>query len=152
MFNKVARDIINDSHCGLDMLIPEIKIESEIDMDEIDGRFVKILRHFEPFGPGNMTPVFLTRNIQVVGEPKVYNNSTYIFKIRKSGSDEQSNGSKNNSYYNNVFDCIFYQSPALDDSEKILIKTGNKMDIVYSIEENTWNNVTKTQFRIRDIK
>src|SRR4030095_9728620 len=144
-FNRIAKNIINKSEYGQDLLVPEIKVDFEIDVNEVNSRFVKILNHFEPFGPGNMTPLFLTRNLQIVGEPKTYNNSTTVFKVRKSDS----NGSKFDNY---VFECVYYQSPDIDEDGKVSLRTGNNRDIVYSVEENHWNGNTKTQFRIRDVK
>lgn len=144
-FNKIARNIVDGSEFGNDLLIPEIQVDSELDLSEVNGRFVKILKHFEPFGPGNMTPIFITRNLQVVGEPKTYNSTTTVFKVRKATT----NGSRFDSY---VFDCVYYQSPGLEADERFDVKTGNVLDIVYSVEENHWNGNTKTQFRIRDLK
>jgi single-stranded-DNA-specific exonuclease len=147
-FNRIAKTIINDSATGKELLIPELIVETELDVSEINHRFVKILKHFEPFGPGNMTPIFLTRNLQVVGEPKVFNNSTSVFRVRKNSSGNGTT-SRFDSY---IFDCIYYQSPDMDNDDRINIKTGTIVDIIYSIEENHWNGNTKTQFRIRDIK
>jgi single-stranded-DNA-specific exonuclease len=144
-FNKIAKNIIAGSEFGQELLIPEIQVDSELDLSEVNQRFVKILKYFEPFGPGNMTPVFLTRNVQIVGEPKTYNSSTTVFKVRKADA----NGGKFDSF---VFDCVYYQSPAMDADDRVIFKSGNKLDIVYSVEENHWNGNTKTQFRIRDIK
>lgn len=144
-FNKIAKTIIDGSEFGQELLVPEIQVDSELDLSEVNQRFVKILKYFEPFGPGNMTPVFLTRKLNVVGDPKTYNNSTTVFKVRKA----ETNGSKFDGY---VFDCVYYQSPALTDEERFRLKTGDNLDIVYSVEENHWNGHTKTQFRIRDIK
>lgn len=87
-FNKIARNIIDGSEYGQDLLIPEIQVDSELDLSEVNGRFVKILHHFEPFGPGNMTPVFLTRNLQIVGEPKTYNHSTTVLKSGRLNQTE----------------------------------------------------------------
>ncbi|MCI0448903.1 MAG: single-stranded-DNA-specific exonuclease RecJ [Chlorobi bacterium] len=144
-FNRIAKNIIDSSELGQDLLVPEIRIETELDVNEVNHRFVKILNHFEPFGPGNMTPIFLTRNLQIVGEPKTYNNSTTVFKVRKAVSE----GNKFDSY---VFECVYYQSPETDSEERINLKTGNKIDLVYSVEENHWNGNTKTQFRVRDLR
>ncbi len=144
-FNKIAKNIIAGSEFGQELLVPEIQVDSELDLNEVNQRFVKILGYFEPFGPGNMTPIFLTKNVQIVGEPKTYNSSTTVFKVRKADV----NGTRSDSY---VFDCVYYQSPALDSDERIVFKSGNNLDIVYSVEENHWNGNTKTQFRIRDIK
>lgn len=144
-FNRIAKSIINNSENGKELLIPEIKVDAEIDVTEVNQRFVKILSHFEPFGPGNMTPLFLTRNLQIVGEPKTYNGSTTVFKVRKASQ----NGSRFDNY---SFDCVFYQSPDLDTESRHNLKTGTNLDLVYSVEENHWNGNTKTQFRIRDLR
>lgn len=144
-FNRIAKNIISTSTKGQELLIPELKVDTEIEINEVNQRFVKILSHFEPFGPGNMTPMFISRNLQIVGEPKTYNGSTTVFKVRKA---EQSNSR----FDNYSFDCVYYQSPDLDTSSRKFLKSGNKLDIVYSVEENHWNGNTKTQFRIRDLR
>ena len=158
-FNRIARDMIDGSTFGQDMLIPEIKIDSELDINEINHRFVKILKHFEPFGPGNMTPIFMTKNLQVIGDPRVYNNTTTVFKVRKASVQGNGNGNGNGNgshktfgYDSFVFDCVYYQAPAMESKDRKLVKTGDKLDVVYSVEENHWNGNTKTQLRIRDMK
>ncbi len=147
-FNRITKEIINESVNGKDTLIPEIQVETELDISEVNNRFVKILNHFQPFGPCNMTPVFLTKNLQIVGDPKVYNNSTTVFRVRKN-ADLSAQVSK---FDNLTFDCVFYQSPGADSESRFNLKTGNVVDIVYSVEENHWNGNTKTQFRVRDLK
>ncbi len=144
-FNRIAKTIINDTVNGKELLVPEIKVDAEIDVSEVNQRFVKILSHFEPFGPGNMTPIFLTRDLVIVGDPKTYNGSTTVFKVRKATQ----NGNRFDNY---SFDCVYYQSPDLDETSRYHLKTGTKLDIIYSVEENHWNGNTKTQFRIRDLK
>jgi single-stranded-DNA-specific exonuclease len=144
-FNRIAKTIINDTLNGKEMLVPEIKVDAEIDVSEVNQRFVKILSHFEPFGPGNMTPIFLTRDLVIVGDPKTYNGSTTVFKVRKATQ----NGNRFDNY---SFDCVYYQSPDLDETSRYHLKSGTKLDIIYSVEENHWNGNTKTQFRIRDLK
>jgi single-stranded-DNA-specific exonuclease len=151
-FNKVAKNIIELSDSGWDILVPELKIDAELNFNEINRRFVKILKHFEPFGPSNMTPVFKTGNVQVVGEPRIFNNSTYVFKVRRV-LDESSVGlHKSPAHEQNVFDCVYYRANLSNDTDNFQIRTGSHLDIVYSVEENHWNDKTKTQFRIRDLK
>lgn len=149
-FNKIAKGIIDDSEIGDEILVPEIKIDAELDTNDIDRRFVKILKFFEPFGPGNMTPIFLTRDVQIVGEPRVFNNSTYVFKIRRNTRPDSEN--MNRHKYSRVIECIYYKSPSVSEEYCSELKTGSFIDIVYSVEENHWNNRTKTQLRIRDFK
>lgn len=149
-FNKVAKGIIDDSEIGDEILVPEIKIDAELDTNDIDRRFVKILKFFEPFGPDNMTPIFLTRNVQIVGEPRVFNASTYVFKVRRNTRPDSEN--MNRHKYSNVIECIYYKSPSVSEEYCSELKTGSFIDIIYSVEENHWNNRTKTQLRIRDFK
>jgi single-stranded-DNA-specific exonuclease len=144
-FNKIAKGIIENSENGGNILIPEIKVDAEIEVSEVNQRFVKILSHFEPFGPGNMTPIFITKNLQVMGDPKTYNGSTTVFKVRKA----EQNGNRFDNY---VFDCVYYQSPDPGNDRRISLRSGDKLDVIYSVEENHWNGNTKTQFRIRDLK
>ena len=145
-FNRIAKNMVNDSDLGGEILIPEIKIDCEIELNEIDIRFIKILKHFEPFGPDNMTPIFLSRNVQVVGDPRVFNNSTTVFKVRGMALN---NGS-GLGFTRHALDCIFYKAHNTLEDDRIPLRTGDMIDIVFSIEENHWNGKTKTQLRIRD--
>ena len=50
-----------------DLLIPEISIDLEINFTDISPKFIRLLKQFEPFGPENMTPVFLSKNVYDTG-------------------------------------------------------------------------------------
>src|SRR5690606_29760351 len=52
------------------LLIPEIKIDAQIGLDAITPKFYRILKQFAPFGPENMTPVFMTENLKDTGYGK----------------------------------------------------------------------------------
>ena len=60
------------------LLIPEIKIDAQIDLKDITPKFYRIIKQFAPFGPENMTPVFMTENLtdtgygKCVGEDKTH--------------------------------------------------------------------------------
>lgn len=145
VFNKVAMEMIAASSNGKNILVPELTIDTELDTSEINQRFLKILKHFEPFGPGNMTPLFVSRQMQIVGFPRTYHNSTHVFKVRKYNVGS-------NSFDRHIYDCIYYFPLSNGEVENLLFSTNDIIDIVYSIEENHWNGKTKTQFRIRDFK
>lgn len=122
-----------------EQLTPEIYVDTELRFDEITEQFVKILKFFEPYGPANMTPVFVTRDVQIVGEVRQVKNNTLLFKVREY--DDRSNS-------NIVFDCVFFSSQGYEDD----IITGRRCDICYSIEKSFWNNTSQTKLRIRDVK
>jgi single-stranded-DNA-specific exonuclease len=52
------------------MLTPEIAVDAEIDFADITPKLIRILKQFEPYGPQNMTPIFLTKNIKDTGYGK----------------------------------------------------------------------------------
>ncbi|MEY3450177.1 MAG: hypothetical protein RL711_2 [Bacteroidota bacterium] len=64
-FEKVVSETIHP-----DMLLPEISIDAEINFPEITPKLIRILNQFEPFGPLNMTPIFMSKNINDTGYPK----------------------------------------------------------------------------------
>jgi single-stranded-DNA-specific exonuclease len=115
-------------------LIKKLSIDAEIDLDEIDFDFVSLLERFAPFGPENPKPIFVTRNLQVVGEPRVVGHNHLRMRVRS--------GRK-------VFDSIGF---GLGEFAKQLAIYGVDFDMAYSVERNVYNGVTKIQLNIRDIR
>ncbi len=129
-FNAIAREELTRNE-----LQPEIEIDAELNFDEINNVFINILTFFEPYGPGNAVPVFVTRNVQVVGAVRNAKSDTHIFKVRDPESKK-------------IFDAIFFLSKDYKDE----IKTGNHIDICYSVEKNLWNGRESIKLRVRDLK
>jgi single-stranded-DNA-specific exonuclease len=118
-----------------DMLTPEIAIDAEINLTDITPKLTRILKQFEPFGPQNMTPVFLTKNVKDTGY------------AQKLGADEEHLKlfvRQNNS------EGLAAIGFGLGD--KIEITTNKKpFEAVYCIDENEWNGKTSVQLRLKDI-
>ncbi len=114
--------------------VPKLHIDSELEMRDIDDDFIRKIEQFSPFGPQNMRPVFLTRNCEVVGSPYVVGNNHLKMKVRKGDS---------------VFDAIGF---GFGDMARVIADRGCLVDMVYAVEFNTYNGVTRIQIRIRDIK
>lgn len=117
------------------MLVREIEIDSEISLKEITPKFYDILRQFAPFGPGNMAPIFLTRGVRDSGKGKIVGNNHLKLSIG-SGT-----ASKN-------FDGIAFQL----GHHLGQVGQGEPFDIVYQVEENTFNNRTNLQLNIKDLR
>ncbi len=145
VFNNIVKDMIESSEEKKEMLVPQISIDSNVELNEVDFEFMRMLKHFEPYGPGNMNPVFCSNNLQVVGYPKIYNSTTSVFKVRTSSENEN----QANIESSKVFDCIYYQS---DINESNRINCGDKLNAIFNIEENHWNGNTKIQLRIKDFR
>jgi len=117
-----------------DDLVKTVNIDMEISLSDIDDTLVKYLKLFEPYGPKNMRPVFMSRNLQVIGTPRIVGRNHLKFKVREN---------------NKIFDAIGFN---LGDLIYRLSPGENNLDMVYIIEENHWNGKTQTQLRVKDIK
>lgn len=117
-------------------LTPEIEIDSELPLEVITPKFMRILKQFAPFGPGNMSPIFLTRKIVDSGESKIVGKNHLKFKV---ASPEK---------YDRQFSAIAFQQGQHWQKMKKMMP----FDICYHLEENHWNGKTTLQLNIKDIK
>ncbi len=130
-FEKVVSETIDPS-----LLTPEIKIDAEIDFNDITPKFYRLLKQFAPFGPGNMTPVFMSKNVKDVGYGKtVGEDKTHLRLVMKQGSSNQFTG-------------IGF---GMAEKEEITCN-GKPFKIAYVIDENEWQGNVSLQLRIKDIK
>jgi single-stranded-DNA-specific exonuclease len=118
------------------LLIPEIKIDNQIDLEDITSKFYRIISQFAPFGPGNMTPIFMTDNLKDTGYGKCVGEDRNHLRITatQNGNDK-------------LVAIGFGLSDKLD-----LIINRKPFKAVYSIDENFWNGNTSLQLKLRDIK
>ncbi len=117
------------------LLIPEVEIDAEIQLSDIKQAFFNILAQFEPFGPDNMRPVFLSRGVQdFKGYSKVVKDQHIKFVVCQKGQED-------------VIDGI-----AFNMADKFPILEKGPFDMVYTIDENDFNGSVKLQIRVLDIK
>lgn len=128
-FISVSSQFLSDED-----IIPKLHIDLEIELTDIDDDFMQSLEAFSPFGPQNMRPIFLTRNCEVVGQPYVVGRNHLKMKIRKGDA---------------IFDVIGF---GFGDMARLISSKGCLVDVVYVIEYNTYNDVTRKQIRLKDIK
>jgi single-stranded-DNA-specific exonuclease len=121
-----------------DQLIPVVEIDTEIALSEISPKFFRILKQFEPFGPGNMAPVFLTENVVDNGTGK---------QVGTSGEHLKLNLIQEEDPYK-VYPAIAFQQGNLYKH----ISKGHGFDICYSLEENEFMGRVNLQMNIKDIK
>lgn len=126
-----------EQHITLDQVTPQIDVDCELDFGEINSDFLKYLRQFNPFGPGNQKPVFVTRGVYDFGTSKlVGRNQEHIkFELVDSKSDNIMNGIAFNMHQ--YFDYIKQHKP---------------FDICYTIEENKHRNSSSVQLQIKGIR
>jgi single-stranded-DNA-specific exonuclease len=129
-----------------EQLEPQIEIDTVITLADITPKFVRILKRFNPFGPGNMKPVFCSRElIDFEGKSRLIGKDNTHLKLVLSDIDR-----------NNCLNGVAFHSGEMRnyDMANILkhIQSGGKIDICYTIEENTFNGQTDTQLMVKDIR
>src|SRR5690606_5563328 len=102
------------------MLRREISVDAVLKLTDIDAKFFRILRQFEPFGPQNEAPLFLSRGVTVVGPAMVVGGSHLKMAVTQHGSAR--------------FDCIGFGLGEYADA----INRGIPFDLCYTVEENVW--------------
>ncbi len=131
-FEKCVQETIQP-----EMRTPEIEIDAEIDFSDITPKLIRILKQFEPFGPQNMTPVFMTKDVKDTGYAKTL------------GADEEH------------LRLFVKQSLGTDGIAAIGFGLGKKLNIAqnqnpfqlaYTIAENEWNGNISTQLMLKDIR
>jgi single-stranded-DNA-specific exonuclease len=127
-------EVSNTIHKSL--LIPEIKVDAQIDLEEITPKFYRIISQLAPFGPGNMTPIFMTDNLIDTGYGKCVGEDNKHLRITVPQSE------------NNKLVGIGF---GLGDKYN-LITNRKSFKAVYSIDENYWNGNVSLQLKLRDIK
>jgi single-stranded-DNA-specific exonuclease len=118
----------------LEMLTPEIEIDAELSLSDINQKFYNVLDQMAPFGPGNMRPVFTTKGLKDSGySKKVKEDHIKLSARNEMGVVMNGIGFGLGEHYENVH-------------------SGNIFDICYVIEENVWNNQTSLQLNLKDIR
>ena len=125
------------------LLTPEIKVDMQIDLAEIDDKFWRIIQQFAPFGPGNMTPIFMTDHLKDTGYGKCVGEDDKHLRFTATQSNLMTERSQSPKFV-----CIGFNL-----GEKLnLIKDKKPFSAVYSIDENHWQGNVSLQLKIRDIK
>jgi single-stranded-DNA-specific exonuclease len=117
-----------------DQLIQQILIECELTFSEIDGKFYRILNRFEPFGPQNMAPVFISKNVQIVGLVNIVGNNHLKLSLKQNNSP--------------IFSCIGFNLGHYAQ----LLNNGTGFDVCYTLEENVWKEKSSIQLNIKGIR
>lgn len=130
-FEEVVSATIQDH-----MLIPEIEIDEEIELSDITPKFFRVLNQFSPFGPGNMAPVFMSKNLVDKGAVRIVGNNHLKMDLHAPGKE------------NETFSAIAF-SQAKHFDEVLRKKT---FSACYSIEENVFNGFSSLQLNVKDMK
>lgn len=130
-FEKMSVELI-----APEMMCPQIDLDAEMTFKDIDPKFVLDLSRFAPFGPENINPIFVTRNVSDYGTSKLVGRD--YLHIKLDMFDSTTNAL--------IHGIAFRQSGNFQ-----LVKT-NLFDICYTLEQNVHNGKTSTQLYVKDIE
>ncbi len=119
------------------LLTPEIKIDAQIDLNDITPKFYRILKQFAPYGPANMTPVFMTENLVDTGYGKCVGADKTHLRLTVTQSDA----------IKSIICIGFSMGDKLE-----LVSDKKRFNAVYSIDENEWRGNVSLQLKLRDLK
>lgn len=125
-----------------DALEPFIDVDAEMRLSELDDRFWAVLKQFEPFGQDNPSPVFVARNLDIMGPVAgVGRKRDHIkFSVRERGSTHPVRAA--------IGFGLGKHLPELSEAQA----NQQAIDLAFSIEENTWNGRTSLQLNVQDIR
>lgn len=127
-FNEVVSQTIEER-----LLIPEIIIDTKLQFSEITPVFYNILTQMEPFGPENMRPVFISRNVTDTGYSKIVKEEHIRFVVQQEG--------------------VTFSGIGFNLKHKFeILKKKLPLDIVYTIDENEWQGTKSLQLKLIDLR
>ena len=119
-------------------LTPVVEIDARLDFSQVTPKFTRILKQFQPFGPGNSNPVFLTEDVYDAGNGR---------KVGAGGLHLKLDLMQESQPYRQIAAIGFNMAEYYDH-----IKAGNPIDICYSIVENFYRGASTVQLRLKDLR
>ncbi len=121
-----------------EVVVPVIELDSKLDFSQITPKFFRILKQFQPFGPGNSNPVFLTEDVYDGGNGR---------KVGAGGVHLKLDLMQESQPYRQIPAIGFNMAEFYDH-----IKAGNPVDVCYSVVENFYRGSSTIQLRIKDMR
>ena len=113
---------------------PRLKLDAEIRLNDINSRFMRFLELLGPYGPGNMRPKFVARNLKVAGNPRIVGNGNHIrFKVKQERTSLPAIGFNLSKHYKDLI-------------------SGSLVDLAFVVEVNEWRGKSTIQLNLKDIK
>lgn len=116
-----------------ELLIPEIVIDAELQLKDIKQNFYDILDQMEPFGPENLRPVFIAKNVIDTGWSKIVKEQHVRFSLKQDNVTISGIGFGMASSFH-------------------LLQQKKPLDIVFKVDENEWNGQRSLQMRMIDLR
>ena len=132
-FNAYVEENITD-----ELLTPMVEIDSKLLFSDITPEFRRNLLRFQPFGPGNTAPVFVTYGVSNRGDAKLVGAENEHLKMDLVQKEKP----------NTSIPAIAFQQPGHYE----WVRSGRQVDVCYTIVENHFRGTVTPQLRVKDIK
>lgn len=127
-FNEVARARLTP-----DDLVPEVRVDLDIALSEATADLEALLRHFEPFGVGNATPVLAASGVRITAPPRVLRNGHLKLRLAGDGAE---------------IDAIGWGMADIAPR----LSTSTPLDVAFRLERDEWNGEPRLQARLADVR
>jgi single-stranded-DNA-specific exonuclease len=124
------------SHLTEQDLVPTLKIDMELPPEAITLSLTEELQALEPFGAGNPRPLFLTRDLRILAEPRIMKEKH--LKLRVAGAQ------------NRPLEAVWWSG--VEELNGRTLSTGQRIELAYTVEPNTWKGETRLQLIVKDMK
>ena len=114
-------------------LVPLLRVDAEVDLDQMDWPVYEQLKRMEPFGMGNPTPVFVARGLRLALPPRVVGEKHLKLRVANGARD---------------LDAIGWRK----GEQAKLLGRGEAVDLAFTLDENTWQGMTSLQMVIKDLQ
>jgi single-stranded-DNA-specific exonuclease len=118
-----------------DDLIPELRVDLEIALEEATPELHQLLRHFGPFGIGHPQPVFVARNIGIEGQPREVGDGQHIKLLLADGAAR--------------LPAVGFR---MAERLRPVDFTHTRIDVVFHLHEDRWNGRNQLQARLLDVR
>lgn len=131
-FSKKFEEVVSAT-INPDLLIPEIIIDAEVSFADLTPMLYKITKQMEPYGPENMRPLFVAKQVHNTGYSKVVKEQHIRFVLRQ--------------------DSYTYTGIGFNMAEKFpLLELNQPLDVVFTLDENDWNGEKSLQLKVCDLR
>jgi single-stranded-DNA-specific exonuclease len=127
-FNEIAR-----AHLTADDLVPEVRVDLDIALSDATADLEALLRHFEPFGVGNASPVLAASGVHIAAPPRVLRNGHLKLRLADAGTELEAIGW------------------GMGDIAPRIASAG-QLDVAFRLERDEWNGESRLQARLADVR
>ncbi|HEX8357052.1 MAG TPA: single-stranded-DNA-specific exonuclease RecJ [Segetibacter sp.] len=131
-FTKKFEQVVSET-IQPDSLSPVLVIDAEVSFADLSPTFYKIIHQMEPYGPENLRPLFIAKNVADTGATKLIKEQHIKFCLKQNEHN--------------------FTGIGFNMAEKFsLIETRQPLDIVFTVEENEWNGQKSLQLKVCDFR